>query len=166
MSSPGPTPPRSDSPSTTAVPSTWVCGVAHTQVIGIIMISVTSLTFLLPDSINSRKPTLREFAQTQHEQLEAESIELVTLKTLEHSNENEEKGDTRSNAPDAQIVPSAPKVEVKEEVKAVEAVVDMEKVEASKPAVASDATPAILTTASTTAPTAAPANNELETISP
>lgn len=127
------------------------------------MIVVTSLTFLLPDSINARKPTLREFAQMQHEQLEAESVELVILKTLEHSNESEKKGDARSNAPDAQIVPSAPKEEVKAVEAPVEAVVDMEKeaVEASKPAVASDATPAI-----PTAPTAAPADDKPETVSP
>ena len=79
------------------------------QVIGIIQLIVTSLTFVLPDSINSRKPTLREFAQAQHDLLEAESVELVTLKTLEQSNENEEKGDTHPRTVGGQIVPSAPK---------------------------------------------------------
>ncbi|KAK8823142.1 hypothetical protein WA538_002291 [Blastocystis sp. DL] len=78
-------------------------------VIGIIQLIVTSLTFVLPDSINSRKPTLREFAQAQHDLLEAESVELVTLKTLEQSNENEEKGDTHPRTVGGQIVPSAPK---------------------------------------------------------
>ena len=51
------------------------------------MLLITSLTCLLPDSINHRKPTLHEYNQAEHEKLEAQSIELVTLKTMEKTND-------------------------------------------------------------------------------
>lgn len=43
----------------------------------------TTLTALLPDSVNRRKPTLREYANEQHKLLEAQSIEMVQLKKEE-----------------------------------------------------------------------------------
>ena len=46
----------------------------------------TSLTYLLPDSVNRRKPTLREYAKQQHAMLEERSVEMVQIK-----NEEEEK---------------------------------------------------------------------------
>lgn len=136
------------------------------QVIGIIMVIVTSLTFILPDSINRRKPTLREFAQAQHDQLEAESVELVTLKTLEHSNESEEKGDARASSLPGQIVPSAPKDQGKLEDAGAKAVVEVnvekdikevnEKVD-EKPAETTVAVPPTTTTT--------PAGDKVETLS-
>ena len=51
------------------------------------MMLVTSITCFLPDSINHRKPTLREYIRTEHEKLETQSIELVTLKTMEKTND-------------------------------------------------------------------------------
>ena len=46
----------------------------------------TTLTYLLPDSVNRRKPTLREYAKQQHAMLEERSVEMVQIK-----NEEEEK---------------------------------------------------------------------------
>ena len=51
----------------------------------------TSLTALLPDEINSRKPTLREYANEQHKLLEAQSIEMVQLKNEEMQTADLEK---------------------------------------------------------------------------
>ena len=51
------------------------------------MIVCTCLTFVLPESINHRKTTLREYVQSEHDRLEAQSIELVNLKAKEQSND-------------------------------------------------------------------------------
>ena len=51
------------------------------------MMLVTLITCLLPDSINHRKPTLHEYIRAEHEKLEAQSIELVALKTMEKTND-------------------------------------------------------------------------------
>ena len=53
----------------------------------------TSLTALLPESVNHRKPTLREYANEQHRLLEAQSIEMVQLKKEEdmHTADGERK---------------------------------------------------------------------------
>ena len=45
----------------------------------------TALTALLPDGVNRRKPTLREYANEQHRLLEAQSIEMVQLKKEEET---------------------------------------------------------------------------------
>lgn len=57
----------------------------------------TSLTALLPESVNHRKPTLREYANEQHRLLEAQSIEMVQLKKEEedmHTADGESKPDS------------------------------------------------------------------------
>ena len=60
----------------------------NVKVLGILMILCFSITWILPDSINYRKPTLREFARLEHERLEATSIEIVELKKREDMNDN------------------------------------------------------------------------------
>lgn len=61
-------------------PLDYGCGF---YVLGLLMTFITSITFLLPDSINVRKPTLKEFANKEHERMEMSSIELVQMKTME-----------------------------------------------------------------------------------
>ena len=61
-------------------PFDYGCGF---YVLGLLMALITSITFLLPDSINFRKPTLKEFANKEHERMEMSSIELVQMKTME-----------------------------------------------------------------------------------
>lgn len=55
------------------------------------MIICTCLTCVLPESINHRKTTLREYVQLEHDRLEAQSIELVNLKAKEQSNDSMEE---------------------------------------------------------------------------
>lgn len=57
--------------------------------LALIMLGNTFITCALPDSINDRKPTLREFAHAEHERLEKSSIELVELKVMERQEEEE-----------------------------------------------------------------------------
>ncbi|KNB45334.1 protein zinc induced facilitator-like protein [Blastocystis sp. subtype 4] len=59
--------------------------------LGIGMIICTCLTCVLPESINHRKTTLREYVQLEHDRLEAQSIELVNLKAKEQSNDSMEE---------------------------------------------------------------------------
>lgn len=58
------------------------------------MLCCTACTRILPESINYRKPTLREYALAEHARLEKSSIELVEMKTMEE----ELKEEPASNA--------------------------------------------------------------------
>ena len=69
------------------------------------MLANTFVTCALPDSINDRKPTLREFAHAEHERLEKSSIELVELKVMEKQGDEMEKKVPPAAANDNSVVP-------------------------------------------------------------
>lgn len=52
------------------------------------MVGCTLVTCALPDHINYRKPTLREYAKAEHAKLEQSSIELVEMKAMEEESKN------------------------------------------------------------------------------
>lgn len=52
------------------------------------MVGCTLVTMALPDHINYRKPTLREYALAEHAKLEQSSIELVEMKAMEEESKN------------------------------------------------------------------------------
>lgn len=86
-------------------PFDYGCGF---YVLALIMLATTSITFLLPDSINFRKPTLKEFANKEHERLEKCSIELVEMKTMESENDHKSSALDNSKVPcpsDNTVVP-------------------------------------------------------------
>ena len=53
------------------------------------MLVCTAMTLILPDSINYRKTTLHEYALAEHAKLEQSSIELVEMKVMEETKEEE-----------------------------------------------------------------------------
>lgn len=71
-----------------------------------LMFLVTSITCFLPDSINHRKPTLQEYIRIEHEKLEAQTIELVTLKTMEKMNDELAEEKTEINAVQMPVTPT------------------------------------------------------------
>ena len=88
-------------------PFDYGCGF---YVLGLLMALTTSITFLLPDSINFRKPTLKEFANKEHERMEMSSIELVQMKTMESETDRKTPVADNSKVPcasDNVVVPPA-----------------------------------------------------------
>ena len=67
------------------------------------MFVCTGLTAILPDSINYRKPTLREFASAEQAKLEQASVELVEVKSLSPVKDEKESVKSADNV-DAPIV--------------------------------------------------------------
>ena len=53
------------------------------------MLVCTAMTLILPDSINYRKTTLHEYALAEHAKLEQSSIELVEMKVMEETKEDD-----------------------------------------------------------------------------
>lgn len=79
----------------------------------------TGLTYILPESINYRKPTLKEYALAEQSKLEQASIELVEMKTSEETKES--VSTPVNSAPDIAVTPEVkpviPDVAVTPEVK-------------------------------------------------
>ncbi|KAK8827551.1 hypothetical protein WA577_007098 [Blastocystis sp. JDR] len=91
-------------------PFDYGCGF---YVLGLLMALTTSITFLLPDSINFRKPTLKEFANKEHERMEMSSIELAQMKTMESETDRKTPLADNSKVPcpsDNMVVPPAQNV--------------------------------------------------------
>lgn len=65
------------------------------------MLGCTACTLALPESINYRKSTLREYAMAEHEKMEKASIELVELKTMEESKDVPENSNQAAVGNDA-----------------------------------------------------------------
>ena len=65
------------------------------------MFGCTACTLALPDHINYRKPTLREYVKAEHAKLEQSSIELVEMKHMEETKEPQNNAATSPVGNDA-----------------------------------------------------------------